>query len=114
LNGKALGLRLSERVTALGGKEWKGNLERETLFESVRSGGEPGRLERPRRARLPVRINHPGSMKGDGSTGGRKPLKRRLEAVRVSGESARAERGVRKGSSITGGEEGSGGRSPRA
>jgi hypothetical protein len=84
-------------------------LERETLSESVRSAGEPGRPERPRRARLPVRINHPECKKGDGSTGGRKPLKRRSEVVRVSGENARAERKAGNGLSITGGEKSSGG-----
>jgi hypothetical protein len=76
--------------------------------------GEPGRSERPTRAKVPSWTKHPGSNQGHGSTGGRKPLKRRSEAVRVSGENARAERGVGNSSSITGGEESSEGRSPRA
>jgi len=84
------------------------------LFRSVRSGGEPGRSERPKRAKVPSRTNHPGSNKGYGSTGGRKPLKRRPEAVRVSGGNARAEREAGNGFPITGGEKSSEGRSPRA
>jgi hypothetical protein len=79
------------------------------LFRSAQSEGEPGRSERPKRAKVPSRTKHPGSNKGYGSTGGRKPLKRRSEVVRVSGENAGAERRVRKGSSITGGEKSSGG-----
>jgi len=84
------------------------------LFRSVRSGGEPGRSQRPKRAKVPSRTNHLGSNKGYGSTGGRKPLKRRPEAVRVSGGNARAEREAGNGFPITGGEESSEGRSPRA
>jgi hypothetical protein len=114
LSGKALGLRHSEWVTTLGGKERKGHLEREMLFRSAQSEGEPGRSERPKRAKVPSRTKHPGGNKGYGSTGGIKPLKRRSEVVRVSGENAGAERKAGNGLSITGGEKSSGGRSPRA
>jgi len=109
LSGKALGFRLLEWVTASGEKERKGNLEREKLFGSIQSGGEPGRPERPKRAKVPPWTNHLGGNKGYGSAGGRKPLKRRSEVVRVSGGSAGAERGDRKVLLITGGEESSGG-----
>jgi len=113
-SGKALGLRGSERATSLVSKERKGYSGRETLSGSAGLEGEPGKSERPKRAKVPPWTNHLGSNKGYGSTGGRKPLKRRSEAVRVSGGNARAERWVRKGSSIIGGEESSEGRSPRA
>jgi hypothetical protein len=107
LSGKALGLRLQEWVTIFGGEERKGYLGREKLFRSVRSEGEPGRSERPKRAKVPSWTKPPGSSQGHGSTGGRKPLKRRSEAVRVLGGSARAEREAGNGFSITGGEESS-------
>jgi len=112
--GKALGFRGSERATSLVSKERKGYLEREKFSGSAGSEGAPGKSERPKRAKVPPWTNHLGSNKGYGSTGGRKPLKRRSEAVKVSGGSARAERRVRKGSSIIGGEKSSEGRSPRA
>jgi len=111
--GNALGLRESEKATSLVLEERKGYPGREMLLGSARLGGEPGRLERPKRAKVPFRTKPPGSNEGHGSTGGRKPLKRRLEAVRVSGGSAGAEREIGNDLSITGGEESFGGRSPR-
>jgi len=54
---------------------------------------EPERSRSPRRARAPAGSNPSGSKEGYGFHGGRKPLKRRLKAEKVLGESAGAERG---------------------
>lgn len=71
-------------------------------------------VRRPKRAKSPPWTNHLGSKKGNGSTCGRKPLKRSLKAVMVLGGNVRAERWIRKDSSIMGGEKSSEGRNPRA
>jgi len=49
-------------------------------------------VRRPEGARAPTGFNPSGSEKGYGFYRGRKPLKRRVQAVRVWAKSARAER----------------------
>jgi len=66
------------------------------LSGSIKREGEPGTSESPKRAKVPTRTKHLGGSKGNGSTGGRKPLKRRSKAVRVLEGNARAEREGRK------------------
>jgi hypothetical protein len=76
--------------------------------------GEPERSESSREQLAPTRTNPSGGTKGHGFLGGSKPLERRGKAGRVLSESARAERGTRKGFSITRKEKSSEERSPRA
>lgn len=76
--------------------------------------GEPERLESSREQEVPTRAKHLGSEEGHGFLGGRKPLEHRGKVVKVLTRSARAERRIRKGFSITWEEESSEERSPRA
>jgi len=110
--GKAL------RVTRLRPVRDEGSQHREGYSEGETPSGSGRRRESlrgpksPGEARAPAGSNPFGSEKGYGLHGGIKPSKRRLEAVRVSGESAGAERGNRKVLSITVAEENSEGLSP--
>lgn len=76
--------------------------------------GEPERSKSSGEQQVPTRTNHSGGNEGHGFPGGRKPLERGGKVVRVLPGSARAERGVREGSSITWKEKSSGERSPGA
>lgn len=95
-------------------KEREGMGKREKLFSRFCRKGEPERSERPRRARAPTRINHPGSEEGYGYWGGRKPLERRIEAGKGFGRKRRSGGVLREGNPITLREESSEGESPRA
>jgi hypothetical protein len=72
-------------------EEREGKVGREKLPTWFRWEGEPERSKRPRRARVPTRINRSGSKEGYGFWGERKSLERRIEAGRVSMGSAGAE-----------------------
>lgn len=85
---------------------------RET-WEGGSFGREPERSESPREQEVPTRTKPSGSEEGHGFSGGRKTLRRRYEAGKVSWESARAERWTGNGSPTPGEEESSEGRSPR-
>jgi hypothetical protein len=62
-------------------------------FRQGSAAGEPERSEHPREHEPLTRVNPPGGTKGDGFSGGIKPLKRRCKAEGVLWKSARAERG---------------------
>jgi len=94
-------------------KSEKGRKEERDFFSGVKRG-KPERSESSREQKAPTRTNPLGSREGHGFSGGRKPLKRRSEAVKGLEGSARAEREIRKGFSITGEEKSSEERSPRA
>jgi len=63
--------------------------------------GEPERSEGSREQQAPIRANHLGCKEGHGFLGGSKSLERRGKVAKVLPKSARAERGARKGFSIT-------------
>lgn len=58
---------------------------REKLMSWGGVEGEPERLRKPRRARVPPGINHSGGEEGRGCLGRKKPLKRRCKAEEVLG-----------------------------
>jgi hypothetical protein len=72
------------------------NTERGILRErrpwELAPGERACEVGRPEGARAPAGFNRSGGEEGYGCHGGRKPLKRRFEAEKVSGGSARAER----------------------
>jgi hypothetical protein len=84
----------------------RGGSEREKLFDRF-SGGRAREVRTSGEQELPTWINDSGSAKGDGFSGGRKPLKRRCKAEQVLQGSARAEGDLETGRPITGEEESS-------
>jgi hypothetical protein len=76
------------------------------LFDRF-SGGRAREAGTSGEQELPTWINDPGSAKGDGFSGGLKPLERRCKAEQVLQRSAGAEGILETGSPITGEEKGS-------
>jgi len=55
----------------------------ERRLESILGGGSAPEARSPREQELPARTKPSGSREGDGSSGGRKPLKRGYQAEKV-------------------------------